>query len=631
MRRERRIIAILVTAVAALGGTTVGASSALADTGTEDFSYAPLGGSPTQTKPESKLWFNDGAWWATMFSPAAGAHRIHRLAGTAWADTGTTLDERNSTNADVLWHGASNKLYVASHGFTENSTVASPGEEGRLYRYSYDPATDRYAPDAGFPVAINGAKSESLVIDMDSTGRLWATWPQDGRVYVNHTDGNDASWGTPFVVPGSTAVDGDDLSSLVAFGGNRIGVVWSNQLDGRFWFAAHADGSGDAEWSTGPIAGSPLADDHVSLRADASGRVFAAVKTGENTGPQPLNVLLRRNVNGTWNRATFGTVSDSHTRPIVVLQEPGNQARMYATCPQPPATSGQSGGDICEKTTSLTSLSFPGGRGTTVISQTGIADMNDVTSTKQSVSGATGLVVMANNSNDFVNTYWHAVRSLGAAAPAAIVGDLAAAPTTGAAPLTVQFADRSTGGPQSWSWDFGDGATSSARNPVHTYTSPGTYTVRLTVATTTGRSTGQRTGLITVTGSAPSAGGGGGGTAPTPRPGTTPGGDVASATQAGRRVAITLFKRNLRGRRVRLSGSVAPRLNGVRVTLQRRSSTGRWSNLRTTRLRPYTRSRSRFAFEVKRLSKTVGYRIVVPAAAGRARTLSGSLKVKRRA
>ena len=89
---------------------------------------------------------------------------------------------------------------------------------------------------------------------------------------------------------------------------------------------------------------------------------------------------------------------------------------------------------------------------------------------------------------------------------------------------------------------------------------------------------------------------------------------MASATQAGRRVAITLFKRNLRGRRVRLSGSVAPRLNGVRVTLQRRSSTGRWSNLRTTRLRPYTRSRSRFAFEVKRLSKTVGYRIVVPAA-----------------
>jgi hypothetical protein len=33
----------------------------------------------------------------------------------------------------------------------------------------------------------------------------------------------------------------------------------------------------------------------------------------------------------------------------------------------------------------------------------------------------------------------------------------------------------------SWRWDFGDGTTSSDRNPTHAYTSPGTYTVTLTV------------------------------------------------------------------------------------------------------------------------------------------------------
>ena len=95
MRRERRHLVILVTVVAALGGTSVGASTALADIGIEDFSYAPLGGSPTQTKPESKLWFNDGAWWATLFSPAAGAHRIHRLAG----DRPGSTPARRSTRA----------------------------------------------------------------------------------------------------------------------------------------------------------------------------------------------------------------------------------------------------------------------------------------------------------------------------------------------------------------------------------------------------------------------------------------------------------------------------------------------------------------------------------------------------
>ena len=52
--------------------------------------------------------------------------------------------------------------------------------------------------------------------------------------------------------------------------------------------------------------------------------------------------------------------------------------------------------------------------------------------------------------------------------------------TSGAAPLTVQFTDKSSGRPNSWLWDFGDGSTSARQNPVHTYTSAGTYTVTLT-------------------------------------------------------------------------------------------------------------------------------------------------------
>jgi gliding motility-associated-like protein len=48
------------------------------------------------------------------------------------------------------------------------------------------------------------------------------------------------------------------------------------------------------------------------------------------------------------------------------------------------------------------------------------------------------------------------------------------------APHTVNFQDQSTGA-LSWSWDFGDGGTSSVQNPSHTYNSLGSYTVRLIV------------------------------------------------------------------------------------------------------------------------------------------------------
>jgi PKD repeat protein len=50
--------------------------------------------------------------------------------------------------------------------------------------------------------------------------------------------------------------------------------------------------------------------------------------------------------------------------------------------------------------------------------------------------------------------------------------------------LTCAFSDRSTdqdGGVVSWAWDFGDGATSTDRNPSHAYAVGGTFSVRLTV------------------------------------------------------------------------------------------------------------------------------------------------------
>lgn len=48
-------------------------------------------------------------------------------------------------------------------------------------------------------------------------------------------------------------------------------------------------------------------------------------------------------------------------------------------------------------------------------------------------------------------------------------------------PLTYRFQDTSTGLVQEKAWDFGDGTTSSLCNPTHTYASPGTYEVRLSI------------------------------------------------------------------------------------------------------------------------------------------------------
>ena len=59
-----------------------------------------------------------------------------------------------------------------------------------------------------------------------------------------------------------------------------------------------------------------------------------------------------------------------------------------------------------------------------------------------------------------------------------------ASPTTGNAPLSVNFTGSAQGGtaPYTYSWNFGDGsATSTSQNPSHTYSTVGTYTATLTV------------------------------------------------------------------------------------------------------------------------------------------------------
>ena len=48
-----------------------------------------------------------------------------------------------------------------------------------------------------------------------------------------------------------------------------------------------------------------------------------------------------------------------------------------------------------------------------------------------------------------------------------------------------------------WRWTFGDGGESDQQNPTHTYVYPGTYTVRLYIASPRGSS--MTTGTLTVT------------------------------------------------------------------------------------------------------------------------------------
>jgi IPT/TIG domain len=379
--------------------------------GYRDFSYGTtVVSAPTGEKPESKLWWNDGLWWASLWNPTAAVYHIYQfdLPTQTWVDTGTPIDDRASSKADTLWDQASQKLYIVSHRFLSvGASNTNSANWGRLYRYSYSSATHSYTLDVGFPVTVNRGRSEILVIAKDSTGKLWVTYVEGSQVMINHSTGNDLTWGTPFVLPVSataTAVTSDDISSIIAFGGNKIGVMWSNQNTGTIYFSVHLDTDADNIWQPEEIANpnnacaGPCADDHINLKTDSAGRVYAATKTSQNTTNLPQNMLEVRSTTGTWTGYVFGTGGNNHTRPIVLLDESNSKIYMFATAPE-------TAGVIYYKVTNMGNISFPTGLGTPFLMSSTETAINNPTSMKQNVNGNTGLLVLA--SDDTADVYLH--------------------------------------------------------------------------------------------------------------------------------------------------------------------------------------------------------------------------------
>ena len=403
-----RGVVLLLGVTVAMLLAYVGAASAVDDVGHRDFSFdATNVQAPTGEKPQSKLWFNDGTWWASMFNRTAEEYHIYRYdrATHTWSDTGTLIDERNAAKADTLWDGS--HLYVATAG----ACASCSPQSARILRYSYDAVTKRYSLDPGFPVTgISNGGMQAIVLDKDTTGKLWVTYTQNRKVYVNRSLSTDQTWGTPFVLPvRGTDVSSDDISAVVAFD-SQIGVMWSNQRDSAMYFATHTDGDPDNVWqaSRTAIQGPNYADDHISLRSlqvdDVSGRVFAAVKTSLNDLPNPnpnapLIFLLARDQDGNWTNHVFGRVGDNHTRPIVMIDKERRNLYMFATAPC------CDGGTIYYKKTALSNISFPGGVGTPFIQSATDTHINNATSTKQSVNSTTGLMVLA--SDDTSRNYLH--------------------------------------------------------------------------------------------------------------------------------------------------------------------------------------------------------------------------------
>jgi hypothetical protein len=409
----------LVLTLASLLVLTVAATSAtafptkLSANGQLDFNYGSAvqsaGGPSTGYKPESKLFYTgDGSteavrWWAVLGtsgpSPSAGVY-LWELVNHTWVARVVLPGADPWAKADTLFDGST--LYVSTRD--DKGSVSGNPRESDLYEVSYLGGGGWGSISGPFPITTGGP--ETLTIAKDSAGRIWTTFESGLNIKVGYTAPGGTSF--TFITVSKTSVNSDDISEVTAFGGNKIGVFWSDQVAKRDFFAWRSDSDPiTSNWTIetaygGGVGGCPTAnsdlcaDDHLNVKV-YNGEVYVAIKTSLNNvsgGPNdPLIALLKRTSGGTWSAFPVSTVSQNATRPITVLSPGQNAIWVWAA----------RGGEIDVWESSFTSPGFSSGAFQTWVKGGGSAD--DPTGTKQVTSAATGTVVEASIKGS--NQYWH--------------------------------------------------------------------------------------------------------------------------------------------------------------------------------------------------------------------------------
>lgn len=480
----------------------------------------PGGDDVTAPHNQSKLWFNDGTWFALMLDNATAKYRIYKFNMTTqnWANTGVQVDERNRSHADALADG--NTLWVAS-SYNSTASAVTP-KDLRVYKFNYNTTSKAYALASGYPKLIPGTSTgtTNATIAKDSAGHLWVAYNQALAVKVASSTNGGTTWTTADIPGMGNLGVADDVVAIapVSEGAvNGVGVMWSNQAltDDAFYYQVHVDGDPVGTWQPREtVLGGPTAhpdpvtaDNHITLKTAPDGRAIAVVKTSRNDLPsgtpgkssEPLIAVVRRtgapNAVGSWSLSTVTDVATKGTRPTLVIDGVNSQANVFLTNPTLDSDGDQA---IYRRTAALSDLAFGASSiGTAVIDSAVEVAINDSTSTKQASTAQSGMLILA--SNIPTRRYMHAC--IGGPCPVKPVANFNVDTTSGDAPLTVQFTDTSTNTPTSWAWDFDNNGSidSTLQNPQHTYLTAGQKTITLTATNAAGSSVKTRANLVTVT------------------------------------------------------------------------------------------------------------------------------------
>ncbi len=333
---------------------------------------------PTKDKPQSKLWFAHGNWWAWL--PVRGGSSVWRRTEAGW---------RRQEDPDGALRGLPGQADVWAGGDSVRAVLVEP-KRLAVAGLRWDAGASRYMA-AGAAEFDPGGETETATIARDGAGRDWIAYNAGRRMWVR---ASGKSWTGPIEVSREEASE-DDICAVTALPGG-IGVIWSDQAHDAVYFRRHRDGARPEQWEEIEVIeqGGKTADDHINIAALGNGELFVATKNSVDRVGAPQQVLRVRDAKGRWTNRPYAVMTEREqpTRPIVQLAQDGGRLFLLHTIGlrgQRPARSVI----VCQSTRAA-ELSLDGGRKTLIDAG---AAVNNVTGSKARLPRQAPWIVLASD------------------------------------------------------------------------------------------------------------------------------------------------------------------------------------------------------------------------------------------
>ena len=269
---------------------------------------------PTADKPQSKLWYQSGCWWAVL--PRSTRPSLWQRTNNGWIEH-TEISESLAGvpgQSDVWSEG--NQVTAVSVGnhslsvFRLNLLSGAPD-----FKWGAAVLAELTVPGIQKPI-------ETATIARDRLGTWFVASMIDSKIYLWSSSDNAMTWASPIIL--ANGIYEDDICVVTPLP-EGTGIIWSNQSLQGVFMRVHKNENPANEWERTEVVdlGNKTADDHLNTCLAIDGTLWLATKNSIDLLNKPQLVLRIRSVDGKWKNMPYAKIENTllPTRPVVIATD----------------------------------------------------------------------------------------------------------------------------------------------------------------------------------------------------------------------------------------------------------------------------------------------------------------------